>query len=131
MSDRLVTPHFKHSELACPCCGKMNMPQHMLDFIERVRTSLNMKMKITSAVRCGMYNAKLGSKITSAHLQGLAIDVFCPSESYRFKLLAAAFSMGVLGVGIYDNPKDLSKKFVHLDLLNRVAGPQTWVEVSA
>lgn len=130
MNDRLVTPHFKLSELCCPCCRKMNMPQTMLDFIERVRTGLGLKMKLNSACRCGMHNAKVGGKITSAHLQGLAIDVFCPSEVYRFKLLSVAFAMGAQGVGIYENAKDPSKKFVHLDLMNRIAGPQTWVEVS-
>lgn len=111
----LITPHFKKAELACPCCGKFNMPKEMLDFIERVRNNYGRPMKINSAVRCPMHNAKVKGKPSSAHLLGLAIDVHCVDARFRKELIVAATLAGVKGLG-------LAKTFLHLDLMVRPEG---------
>jgi uncharacterized protein YcbK (DUF882 family) len=119
--DEYITPHFKRSELSCRCgCGLMNMPQYMLDWIERVRNHYGFPMKITSACRCADHNKTEGGKIDSPHLYGLAIDVKIFSSTLRAKLLKVAYSNNVIGVGV-------SPGFIHLDMRAHVAGDRCWL----
>lgn len=113
--NRLITPHFKLSELACTCCGKFNMTEEMLSFIERVRNNYSRQMHINSGVRCGMHNAKVGGKPNSAHLLGLAIDVSCHDSHLRFLLAKAAFEAGVKGL-------EIRPTWVHMDIMPRGVG---------
>jgi uncharacterized protein YcbK (DUF882 family) len=115
----LVTPHFRFSELCCPCCTKMHMPLAMLDFIERVRNFYDRKMVLTSAVRCLSHNYAVGSKPTSAHVLGLAIDVSCRDSFLRRKLISAGEKAGVKGLG-------LASDFIHLDIHQRLQGDPCW-----
>jgi len=47
--------------------------------LELVRSLLNSPVHINSAYRCLGVNNLLGSKPTSAHVQGLAADIICPA----------------------------------------------------
>lgn len=47
--------------------------------LEHVRTILGHPMLISSGFRCHALNDHLGSKRTSSHTKGLAVDFICPS----------------------------------------------------
>lgn len=47
--------------------------------LEHVRTILGHPMLISSGFRCYALNDHLGSKRTSSHTKGLAVDFICPS----------------------------------------------------
>lgn len=50
----------------------------LAETLERVRTKLGVPIHINSAFRCEKLNAAIGSKPTSAHVQGLAADFTAP-----------------------------------------------------
>ncbi len=47
--------------------------------LESVRSLLLAPLHITSGYRCPALNVRVGSKPTSAHVLGLAVDFICPS----------------------------------------------------
>ncbi len=114
-----VTKNFKRSELACPCCGKFNMDEPFLDFIQKIRTIANIPMPINSGVRCREHNLKVGGSQDSAHINGWAIDVKVISDVNRYILLNAAMKAEALGIGVY-------RTFIHIDKKFRKSGPIVW-----
>ena len=115
-----VTLNFKRSELSCPCCGKFNMDEPMLSFIQEIRTRSGVVMPINSGVRCGVHNEAVKGARDSAHLYGLAIDVKIFNDTSRYKLIQAAVEAKAAGIGIYSN-------FLHIDRKIRASGPVIWV----
>lgn len=72
--------HFKDDELKCKgesCCGKRNgCTQELVNGLETIRYMGGDKpVIISSAYRCPKHNNRIGSKHTSYHVKGLAIDV--------------------------------------------------------
>ena len=118
--NRYVTPHFKLSELACPCCGLFNMGREVLRFLEDVRSSFDRDMIVNSGVRCEKHNKKVGGKPDSNHLRGEAVDIKCDNSFLRAKLIRAAIKHGVQGIGVYQT-------FIHLDVAKRPNGPAIWL----
>jgi uncharacterized protein YcbK (DUF882 family) len=114
-----VTKNFKKSELACPCCGKFNMSEPFLQFIQQVRTIAGVPMPVNSGVRCREHNIEVGGKPNSPHLDGVAVDIHIVSDTNRFYIGEAAFKAGAMGVGIYKN-------FIHIDRKLRKNGPVMW-----
>ena len=73
--------------MACPCCGAMKMEDDVLQAIEAVRCEYGKPIYITSAYRCQKHNAELGSKSSSSHLVGLAVDIVCKTSRERYGLM--------------------------------------------
>lgn len=48
------------------------------DKAQEIRDFLNQPIKITSGYRCLKLNREIGSKDTSQHIKGQAIDFYCP-----------------------------------------------------
>lgn len=89
--------HFKPSEFDSPDLpgsGERNMH---LDFVYRVnamRDMIGRPLRITSGFRTPAHNVKVGGAKNSAHLRGLAVDLYTGDDSgLRFAILQAAFAM--------------------------------------
>jgi uncharacterized protein YcbK (DUF882 family) len=116
-----LTEHFSRDELACRCCGKVELNFNFLKFIEKVRTEYGQPMIVTSATRCEQHNTKVGGVKYSAHLTGEAADIFCADSMDRYKLVSLALKHGAEGIGVYD-------KFVHMDTkTSQRQGKVIWV----
>lgn len=58
--------------------------------LEQVRTLLgDLPIRVTSAYRCDKLNAAVGSKPTSQHVHGHAVDFQCPAYGDAKKIVAA------------------------------------------
>lgn len=99
---------FEEREFACPCCGALPSPGFM-DLVDQVRRLAGRSMVITSGYRCQKHNERVGGVPDSAHTKGLAVDVKCPSSSYRYAIVNAALSAGFGRIGI-------ANSFIHLDV---------------
>jgi uncharacterized protein YcbK (DUF882 family) len=106
---------FQPSELACKC-GRPNCDAAPIDPIliiklDGLRRELNEPMKLTSARRCDFWNRSptvRGSK-DSQHLQGKAIDCWCPNAAFAWRLVRLAVKHGFIGLGV-------GRNFIHLDV---------------
>lgn len=71
-------PHFKKSEMNCPCCGMNNTDLNLMLILEKIREHFgNKPIIITSGCRCKKHNDSLrGSASNSKHLYGKAVDFY-------------------------------------------------------
>lgn len=100
--------HFQLDEFKCPCCYRKAMDPDALVAFDLVRDRAKIPMRVTSGFRCIAFNAKTNGKSQSAHLRGLAGDFATPSSTHRYRILEAAFDVGISRIGIADD-------FIHLD----------------
>lgn len=87
--------------------GKMNV--NFLHKLDEARAISGVPYKITSGYRTPEHNAKVGGRVGSSHLKGVAVDIKCNNSSDRARILKGLFTVG-LGrrVGI-------ATQFIHVD----------------
>jgi len=100
---------FKPWEFACPCCGKNNIDMRLVFLLDHLRVWMAQPLKITSGYRCKKHNREVGGVPDSAHLKGLAADIYVPNSNFRFFLVHFAIIVGFQRIGI-------AKNYIHLDI---------------
>jgi len=123
-------PNFTRAELVCRCgCGRMEMDEAFMYWIQDLRVSLGFPFPISSAYRCPNHNRRVSTTGTDGpHTTGLAIDI-AVSGSQAHALLKAAMQSGYFtGIGLKQSGPP-SGRFIHLDMLDsRVhSRPRPWI----
>ena len=115
--------HFKPYEFKCNCnCGKgyKEMTSAFLTKLDDARYYAGVPFVLTSAFRCPDHNKSVGGSVTSSHLTGDAVDIFCPSSSDRFEILQGLFIAGFKRIGV-------ATTFLHVDMDFSKVQNCTWV----
>lgn len=110
---------FERTEFSCPCCSRNNISTELVDRLDYSRSLAGIPFRINSGFRCKQYNRKIGGKPRSAHLDGSAVDIKCPSGSIKATIVGSLFAGGIKRVGIYKN-------FVHADISKKLPYPMIW-----
>lgn len=107
------TTYFKTDKMVdCPCgCGLTITDKGLWEKLDLARQLADTPFIITSGARCLTYNRKIGSKDTSSHIDGLAVDIATPTSDVRYKILFALLSAGFKRIGYNGR-----KKFLHVDV---------------
>lgn len=107
--------YFKWKEFECSCgCNTPNNPveKHMhtgfLQVLENARYISECQYIINSGYRCPTYNMSIGSKPTSSHIKGLAVDILVPNSTIRWQILYGLFLSNFKRMGIGED-------FIHVD----------------
>ena len=108
-----LTEHFTKEEFDCQCgCGNGDIviSENLVNELECVRVHYGKPMRINSGIRCLSHNRKIGSRDTSSHIKGLAVDIGCRDMGTRLKLVKhllrdAEFTR----IGFH-------KEFIHVDV---------------
>jgi len=114
----MPTAHFhpdRDKKLKCPCCGKYNVREELLQALEMVRVIVNFPMVVESGTRCPSHNAAVGGEDDSEHLTGEGVDVRCLVGTTRFALIKTGLGVGFDRIGVGSN-------FIHFGM--RSAAPQ-------
>ena len=106
----IISPHFKLSEFACPCCNLVMLHPKLLAKLVELRNIMERPVYITSGYRCFKYNSKVGGVKNSYHLIGLAADIKV-EDTNLIELLEVCENIDFNGIGFYEK-----KKFLHLDV---------------
>jgi len=120
-----VSENFNRSEFSCKCgCGLACISDHLISFLQSVRTALGESMVVTSGTRCSEWNAECGGSAGSSHVpdsNGLsyAVDIGCNNSIYRQKLLEAA-------TPVFDRI-GIAKTFIHFDVDPNKSSGVVWV----
>ena len=70
-----VSTNFQRSEFACSCgCGFDAVDIELLEAMQSIRDYFKSPMNVHCVCRCLDKNRSVGSKDTSKHLRGLAVD---------------------------------------------------------
>lgn len=114
-SNAIISDNFKVSEFACKgkgCCSSVKIDQKLVSYAQMIRNHFCKPVTITSAYRCSAHNKAVGGVSGSNHVKGMAADIkvkdVTPAEVAKY-----AESIGILGIGLYETPKD--GYFVHID----------------
>ena len=106
---RIVSEHFTPDEFECKCgCGLENMDDEFLLLIFEARQIADTPYWITSGCRCPDHNRAAGGLPDSAHLEGLAADIYVLDAAKRYKIVTALLQVGLDRIGI-------GPDFVHVD----------------
>lgn len=103
-----LTRNFKLSEFQCPCCGKSNISEELVQNLQQLRDRYGEPIFITSGVRCAEYNRRVGGYWDSPHLKGLAVDIVARINPVTMAYLAD--ELGCFRIGVYD-------RHTHLDIV--------------
>jgi uncharacterized protein YcbK (DUF882 family) len=100
--------YFREKEFACKCCGIAKMYHHFVQKLEVARGIAKTPFNINSGYRCHKHNKYIGSKRTSSHPKGVAVDIACTSSRLRWVIVDALKEAGITRIGI-------RKDFIHAD----------------
>ena len=105
---------------ACPCgCGLDNMSEALIRLLAQIENWSDVSVVLISGSRCIFHNAKVKGARNSAHLRGLAADIFCASGKDRWNIITAAIACGITRIGVGDT-------FVHLDIDPSLTPSRMW-----
>ena len=107
--------HFSPRELASRGDGSVRTLIEAGDALESVRQLLGRPLRILSAYRDPLHNARVGGAPLSRHKTGRAFDIALASVN-RFELAHAVADCGFAGLGRY-------QMFLHVDIRKR---PAAW-----
>ena len=108
-----LTDHFTKEEFDCQCgCGNGDIiiSENLVFELECVRVHYGKPIRINSGIRCLSHNRKIGSRDTSSHIKGLAVDISCTDMGTRLELVKRLLRDGEFKrMGIH-------KDFIHVDV---------------
>ena len=116
----LLTANFSLDEFRCKCCGQVNTPAatRLATRLQFIRNEYGI-MRIISGFRCAKQNEKVGGKMFSQHLIGLAADIACDDDVSRRHLLMLLIGYQFPRIGI-------GQHIIHADI-GTITGPLLWV----
>lgn len=108
---RPLAKNFALDEFKCKCgkCDPILVDEKLVTWLQQIRDHFGKAVTINSGYRCEKHNAspQVGGAKGSRHVKGMAADFrvqgITPQEVAKY-----AESIGILGIGLYDN-------FVHID----------------
>jgi uncharacterized protein YcbK (DUF882 family) len=107
-----LSPHFSRNELACRCCGLLQLDPRLLEGLEALRKLAGGPVIINAGYRCPRHHQEVGGAPHCEHTRGLAADVRLPGLSlqqmYDLANEVPDFAQG--GIGVYD------ENFLHVDV---------------
>jgi uncharacterized protein YcbK (DUF882 family) len=108
-----LTEHFSKEEFDCQCgCGNGDIviSENLVFELECVRIHYGKPMRINSGIRCLSHNRKIGSRDTSSHIKGLAVDIGCRDMGTRLILVKHLLRDGEFTrIGFH-------REFIHVDV---------------
>ena len=108
-----LTEHFTKEEFDCQCkCGNGDIviSENLVNELECVRVHYGKPMRINSGIRCLSHNRKIGSRDTSSHIKGLAVDISCRDMGTRLELVKHLLRDGEFTrIGFH-------REFIHVDV---------------
>ena len=112
-----MTSNFTFSELACKCCGKLQIDNRFLETLDFARVLAGYPFIINSGYRCDKHNKEVGST-SNNHTSGKAVDIGCETSNARFKIITNLLQAGFVRIGI-------AKNFIHVDKMDEQGLPKS------
>ena len=94
--------------MMCKCGCKLDVQPEFKELIIKARKIAGVPFVINSGARCASHNASCGSKSTSSHLAGLAVDIKATGSRERSLIMSALQQVGLNRFG-------LDSGFIHTD----------------
>ena len=99
--------YFKIEDFKCRCCGEIKMEEEFLKRLDNARIHSSYPFFINSGYRCKAYNDSIGSKESSGHRKGCAVDIDYHHGNMG-EILKCLLDEGFTRIGI-------GESFIHVD----------------
>jgi len=104
---------FTKKELACPCCGQLNIKDNFLKKLNNARYMAGVAFIINSGCRCEKHNEIVGGSKTSSHLssdikESCAVDISVTDSRTRYIIIKYLIRAGFNRIGV-------ANSFIHVD----------------
>jgi len=117
--ERQICLGLEHSEARCKCkhpsCRHTPIRQSFIEAYVKLRTKLNIPLKINSFYRCPLHNYEIGGSPRSSHMSGLAIDISYSGSLLNFPVEVVIKHITEAGFAMCYF--DEAKKFFHMQVL--------------
>jgi len=110
-----VSPNFSVFEFYSRGNGNLVLSRQLVDKLEKLRSNINVPIRIVSGYRDPRYNRRVGGAVNSQHKYGKAADIVVSGYSVA-EVGKRADLVGFNGIGLYR-----SQNFVHVDVRDRKA----------
>ena len=96
--------HFSRQELACRCCGRLQIEKRLIGAPEDLRSRAGVRIVIHAGYRCPAHNLEVGGVPDSEHTRGLAGDIHVPglTQQAMYELVSQVPLFAAGGIGAYD-----------------------------
>jgi zinc D-Ala-D-Ala carboxypeptidase len=101
---------FKEDDFKCKCNCRFDCSDEFKKDVDDARDLAGVPFVLTSAARCLQHNRNIGSKDTSTHVSGLAVDIAYKDELHLTRIVHALSRCGFTRIGV-----NAKKKFIHAD----------------
>ena len=83
-----LSKYFNSEEFDCKCgkCSPIEIDKKFISMLTEAREKAGVSFKINSAYRCLNHNKSIGSKDTSSHIKGIAVDISATNNGVRFNI---------------------------------------------
>lgn len=95
----------------------------LVAMLDRARHFAGSPFIITSGKRTSDSNSAAGGVESSAHLEGLAVDLSVDNSYHRFEMINGLLKAGFKRIGVYD-------RHIHVDIDMSKPKPVIWTGVS-
>jgi len=111
IADNLDLKYFKLSEFDSPDepNSGSKMDKKFLEKLDYARHNAGIPFKINSGYRTKAWNSKVGGRVGSSHIKGLAADIAYNGSRDRYIIVKSLMEVGITRIGI-------GKSFVHCDV---------------
>ena len=103
--------YFTDDEFKCNCGCGLDISQNVKNVILEARIMADIPFVINSGARCLEHNRKIGSRDTSSHIRGLAVDIKATTSREKYIIYKALMNAGATRFGI-----NFDDGFIHFDL---------------
>ena len=112
--------YFSDDEFKCKCGCGTDVTDEFRQLIGRARSLAGIPFIVTSGSRCKEHNRAVGSKDTSSHTKGIAVDIKATGSRERSLIMSAFCVLGVTRIGV-------AKDFIHFDIDRDKEQDVTWL----
>ncbi|HQO94145.1 MAG TPA: D-Ala-D-Ala carboxypeptidase family metallohydrolase [Bacilli bacterium] len=124
-----LSTNFMAREFSCKHCGEVVVDTNMVENLQNLRTSLGVPIYITSAYRCLTHNRNVGSKDTSTHVSGQAVDFYLQYKRNGYQVFLEATKY-FNGVGFYQSGVNPKNSYIHVDTRSEKLYWLSWLQKS-
>lgn len=118
----ITSKYFKEQEFkkCTPSCSLQDMDQEFMNLLDALRAAAGIPLVLNCAYRSPAWEKSKGRSGSGDHPQAKAVDIRCNDSTNRFKILHAAYKLGIKRIGI-------AKTYIHIGAGSNLPTQVAWM----
>ncbi|PXV60170.1 peptidase M15-like protein [Dysgonomonas alginatilytica] len=118
----ITSKHFTEKEFqkCTPSCSLQDMDQGFINQLDELRKEAGIPLVLSSAYRSPAWEKSKGRSGDGDHPQKKGVDIRCNTSANRYKILKAAYKLGIRRIGI-------AKTYIHIGSGDNLPDDVAWM----